>query len=160
MTRTRSLVGLGLWAALCLGAGAVGSVFTAGARSDWYVTLAKPPWTPPDWLFGPAWAALYLTMAVAAWLAWRKDGVRWPRAKAFFLAQLLLNALWPALFFGLRMPGAAFGELFALWVAVILTFILFWRVTWRAGLLLVPYLAWTGFAAGLNLAIWMMNIQM
>ena len=114
MTRTRSLVGLGVWAALCFGTGAAGSIFTAGATGDWYVTLAKPPWTPPGWLFGPVWAALYLMMAVAAWLVWRKGGVVSIGGLGLFVLQLGLNLAWPVLFFGFRLPGVAFGELCAL----------------------------------------------
>lgn len=146
--------------ALCFGTGAAGSLFTAAATGDWYVTLAKPPWTPPGWLFGPVWAALYLMMAVAAWLVWRRGGAVSIGGLGLFVLQLALNLAWPVLFFGFRLPGVAFGELCLLWAMVLLTLLVFWKVAWRAGLLLVPYLAWTTFAAALNLAIWLMNIQM
>lgn len=143
---------------LCLSAAAAGGVLTAVSVGDWYRSLAKPPWTPPDWLFGPVWTALYLCMAISAWLVWRKAG--WRRARAalgLFAVQLALNAAWSGIFFGMRRPGLAFVEILALWMSIAVTGVAFWsRSTWAA-LLLTPYLAWTSFAALLNFAIWKMN---
>jgi len=147
---------------LCLAAVAVAAVVgglgTRASLEDWYGRLAKPSWTPPGWLFGPAWTVLYLSMAVAAWLVWRTgDSGATTRALTVFAVQLGLNAIWPLLFFGLRMPGAAFVEIAVLWVAILVTVVVFWRSVPAAGLLLIPYLGWVTFAAALNLAIWRMN---
>lgn len=144
--------------ALCIGGGVLGAVITADSVRNWYPTLDKPSWTPPSWLFGPAWTVLYGMMAVAAWLVWRDAG--WPAARgalALFGVQLALNFAWSPLFFGLRNPGLAFAEILVLWVAIAATLIGFWRHSSVAALLMAPYLAWTTFAALLNFAIWRMN---
>jgi tryptophan-rich sensory protein len=125
---------------------------------EWYKNLAKPWWTPPDWLFGPVWTLLYLFMGVAAWLVWRRGGFQEARgALALFLVQLLLNALWSWVFFGLQQPGWAFLELSLLWLAIAATLAAFWRLVPAAGWLLAPYLAWVSFAGVLNFALWHLN---
>ncbi len=139
-------------------AAAIGGTATGGAVQDWYPTLAKPSWTPPAWLFGPVWTLLYIAMAVAAWLVWRRvgwDGAR--LALLMFFIQLTLNAVWSVVFFGLRNPGAAFAEIVVLWVAIVVTALLFWKVTPAAGWLFLPYLVWVSFATALNFAIWRLN---
>jgi len=158
MSAARSLLGLLAWIAACFSAGALGSVFTARAVADWYPQLSKPSWTPPSAVFGPVWSALYLMMALAAWLVWRSRGFsRATLPLALFAAQLLLNLAWSAIFFGLRLPGLAFAEILLLWALILATLIAFWRVTPLAGCLLLPYLAWVTFAAALNFAIWRLN---
>jgi tryptophan-rich sensory protein len=150
-----SAIGLIGWLAASMAAGVIGSRFTPGA---WYADLAKPAWTPPNAVFGPVWTALYVLMGVAAWLVWRRGGFSGaPVALGLFLAQLVLNALWSVLFFGLHLPGAAFAEILVLWAAILATTILFWRVQPAAGALLLPYLLWVGFAAALNLQLWRLN---
>jgi tryptophan-rich sensory protein len=145
--------------ALCLAVGAVGGWITARSIADWYPTLAKPAWTPPNALFGPVWTALYIMMAFAAWLVWRKDarfaGVR--LALILFFAQLALNFLWSFLFFGLRSPGLALIDIIVLLVVLILTVWAFFQQSRWAGLIMLPYLAWVGFATALNFAIWQLN---
>ncbi len=140
---------------LCLSAltAASGLRFQPG---PWYAALAKPAWTPPNWLFGPVWTVLYAAMAVAAWLVWRRTGVASP-ALAFYGLQLLLNGLWSWLFFGLHRPGLGMAEIGALVAAVAVTAGLFFRVSVPAGWLMVPYLAWVAFAAALNWALWRLN---
>lgn len=139
-------------------AAAIGGMATGGAVQDWYPTLAKPSWTPPAWLFGPVWTVLYIVMAVAAWLVWRRGGGDGARlALIVFFVQLILNAAWSIIFFGLRNPGAAFAEIVALWVAIVGTTLLFWKVTPVAGWLFLPYFLWVSFATALNFAIWRLN---
>ena len=122
----------------------------------WYATLAKPTWNPPNWIFGPVWTALYISMAVAAWLVWRKGGLwQWPLA--LFAVQLALNAAWSWLFFGFHMPGAAFVEIVALLAAIVATTIAFWPKSMAAGILMLPYLGWVAFASVLNFTIWRLN---
>ena len=97
-------------------------------------------------------------MAVAAWLVWREGGWKWQGlALGIFMIQWLLNALWTPLFFGMHRPGLAFAEIIALWLAITVTLLLFWRARPLAGLLLTPYLAWVSFAAFLNFTIWRLN---
>lgn len=142
-----------------LAAGAIGSVATAKAIPTWYAALAKPRFNPPEWLFGPAWTVLYLLMAVAAFLVW-KQGFGSPGVKlalAVFLLQLILNALWSVLFFGLRSPLAGMVDIVVMWVAILWTIVLFFRVSVPAGVMLLPYIAWVSFAAVLNAAILRLN---
>jgi len=150
-----SLLGLFGFFAANVAAALSGAFFRPG---EWYRGLAKPRWNPPDWLFGPAWAVLYTMIAVAGWLVWREHGVFGAAAAlAAYGVQLLLNAAWSAIFFGLRRPELAFAELVVFWVAILVTVVLFWPLQRIAALLLLPYLAWVAFAGVLNLTLWRMN---
>ncbi|MBB5689720.1 tryptophan-rich sensory protein [Roseomonas alkaliterrae] len=132
-----------------------GALFPPG---EWYRGLAKPAWNPPDWAFGPAWTVLYVMIAVSGWLVWRKAGFAGAAVPlAAYGVQLLLNAAWSAIFFGMRRPDLAFYELVVFWVAILVTIVLFWPVHRTAALLLLPYLAWVSFAGALNLTLWRMN---
>lgn len=135
-------------------AGTVVGLATNADGSRWYRRLAKPAWTPPDAVFGPVWSVLYLLMGVAAVLVARAGG-RAPRsavrpALGLFGVQLLLNLGWSIVFFGARRVRLAGVELAALWVSIAITVVAFLRVRLLAGLLLLPYLAWTTFAGALN----------
>jgi tryptophan-rich sensory protein len=123
--------------------------------AGYYASLVKPSWSPPAWVFGPVWTALYLMMAVAAWLVWRQGGWRAQRAPlSLYLLQLALNALWTPVFFGLRSPGLALVVIVSLGAAIVLTGRAFRPVSRVASWLLVPYLVWVVFAAALNFSIW------
>ncbi len=151
---------LGLLAslALCFAVSGLGGLITAQSVGTWYQDLAKPVFNPPDWVFAPVWTTLYLLMAVAAWRVWRRAGWRDGRAAlTAFGGQLALNLGWSATFFGLRMPGSALAVVLVLLAAIAVTTRLFWAVDRPAGLLLVPLLAWVGFATALNAAIWLLN---
>ena len=140
---------------LSFSAATVGGFFTPG---EWYAQLAKPSWNPPSWVFGPVWTVLYTTIGVSACLVWRDQGIGGARAAfAVYVAQLVLNAIWSWLFFGLHRPGIALVEIVVLWAAILATIILFRRVSRLAAALLVPYLLWVGFAAILNAALWRLN---
>jgi tryptophan-rich sensory protein len=144
--------------AACFGAALVGSAFTAPSIPEWYESLIKPFFTPPSWLFGPVWTTLYLAMAFAGWLVWRGGSTSTTALPlALFGGQLVLNALWSVLFFGLRSPGVALAEILVLWAAILATLLLFLRISQVAGWLLAPYLAWATFAALLNFEIWRLN---
>ncbi len=137
-------------------AGWIGAQFKPG---DWYQSLVKPGWTPPGIAFPIAWTVLYALMSVAAWLVWKKRG---QDASAFnallvFAVQLVLNAAWSWIFFGRHQMGFALLEMSALWGTILVTLLLFWRVSATAGILLVPYLLWVSFALALNAAIWKRN---
>jgi len=154
----KQAVVLVLFIVVCLGVGFLGSKYTSQSIPDWYSQIKKPAWTPPNWLFAPVWTFLYISMAVAAWLVWRNLGVTGSYASMIlFVLQLALNALWSYLFFGLRMPGLAFLDIVALFVAIVLTAMLFWRYVALAGVLMLPYIVWVGYASTLNWAIWRMN---
>lgn len=101
------------WIIASFSAGGIGAFFMPGA---WYDALNKPSWNPPGWIFGPVWSALYAMMAVSAWLIWQRGGFpKQSKPLLWFSVQLLLNALWSPLFFGLHQPGIAFGEILLLW---------------------------------------------
>lgn len=153
---TKQIVALIISLAICFSAAGIGSLATTPNIATWYAGLAKPSWNPPNWLFGPVWTFLYISMAVAAWLVWRKDGLwQWPLA--LFAIQLALNAAWSWLFFGFHMPGAAFIEIVALLAAILATTIAFWPRSMAAGILMLPYLGWVAFASILNFTIWRLN---
>jgi len=145
--------------AVTFSAALIGSLFTREAVPDWYANLNKPSFTPPNWLFGPVWTILYLLMAISALIVWQK-GLANPAIKialALYLLQLILNALWSVIFFGLNMPMLAFIEIILLWSAIGLTIFAFARVSILAAVLLVPYILWVSFAAALNFFIWLLN---
>jgi benzodiazapine receptor len=138
-------------------AGISGAV-TIGSVHSWYLTLAKPPFNPPNWLFGPVWTILYIAMAVAAWRVWRQRGQKTVRgALTLYGVQMALNFAWSLIFFGLHRVGAALIDILALVVALAATVIVFWRRDAFAGALMAPYLAWVSFAAVLNFALWRLN---
>jgi tryptophan-rich sensory protein len=134
-----------------IAAASFGAVFKPG---DWYLSLAKPTWTPPNWLFAPVWTTLYVMIALAGWLAWRRQG---GLLFAVWIAALLLNAAWSWLFFGRHWIGVALVDITALWCAIAGFMALAWRPAPAAGLLFAPYLLWVGFAGLLNLRIWQLN---
>jgi tryptophan-rich sensory protein len=124
----------------------------------WYASLAKPAWTPSNALFGPVWTVLYVLMGVAAWLVWKRAGFRGAGAAlALFVVQLVLNALWSYVFFGLHRISAAFLDIVVLWAVILVVTVLFWRKVRMAGVLMLPYLIWVGYASCLNFALWQMN---
>ena len=155
----KDLLSLALAVVICLGIGLSGTFFTAPNIPTWYATLQKPAFNPPNWLFGPVWTLLYLSMGVAAFLVW-KEGLAKKEvefALGLFAIQLLLNALWTPLFFSLHWVLIAFIEIIVLWLFILLTIIKFYRLSKAAGLLLVPYLLWVSFASFLNFSIWLLN---
>jgi benzodiazapine receptor len=155
----RNIVKLIVSIVACQCAGLIGSLATTPNIPTWYATLEKAFFTPPSWLFAPAWITLYLLMAVAAFLIWRKglahDGVKC--ALTLFLVQLVLNALWSVVFFGLQSPLYGMVVILALWIAILLTIIKFFKLSVAAGSLMLPYILWVSFASALNIAIWVLN---
>jgi benzodiazapine receptor len=138
-------------------AAAVGALGSADA-GRFYAQLALPSWAPPGWIFGPVWSALYALMGIAAWLVWRaRPAAGIGKALALFGAQLAANCLWSWLFFHWHRGAAAFVEVLILWALILATIVAFRRISPVASILMLPYLAWVTFAAGLNLAIWRLN---
>jgi translocator protein len=140
--------------------GAAAGIFFA--PGEWYDALRKPAFNPPNWIFGPVWTTLYVSMAVALWLV-RRDRNASPalrrRASVWFAIQFMLNLLWTPLFFGLQSPLLAMLDISLLWLAVIATMKAFHRVRPLGAWLLLPYLAWIMFAAVLNASIWLLNLS-
>lgn len=140
-------------------AGGAGSVFTTGAIANWYASLERPSFTPPNWIFGPVWTTLYFLMGIAAYLVFN-EGFSKKEVKlalSVFAVQLILNVLWSFIFFGLKSPGLALFEIIVLWFSILTTIVIFYRISKPASFLLVPYLLWTTFAALLNVAIFKLN---
>lgn len=139
-------------------AGIVGSFFTISKINSWYAGLIKPEFSPPNWVFGPVWNILYLLMGISLFLVLisKKSKDRSLGIKLFY-AQLILNALWSMVFFGLENPLGAFLIILVLWSSIFATIKIFFRVNKTAGYLLLPYIAWVTFAAFLNLAIVILN---
>jgi tryptophan-rich sensory protein len=154
---TSPVLGLIGWIVVTFVAAAAGTIASLDA-APFYATLVRPSWAPPAAVFGPVWTALYLAMAVAAWLVWKERGFEGSRgALTLFVAQLACNALWSWLFFAWHHGGAALADIALLWVLVAATIAAFRRVRPLAAALLLPYLAWITFAAALNYAVWQRN---
>jgi len=156
--RGRQALALALLLLLCLAVGYLGSLVTGPAVAEWYPTLALPDWRPPNSLFAPVWTALYVAMAVAAWLVWRKRP--WPEPRAallLFAVQLAANFAWSFLFFGARSPLLGLLDIALLLALIAMTLAAFWRRDRLAGALFVPYLAWVAFATALNAWIYLEN---
>lgn len=154
----RQALGLVGWLGATAVTGAIGAIASSGA-AGFYGQLVQAPWAPPAWLFGPVWSLLYVLMAVSAWLVWRARGFQGAATTALtlFAAQLLANALWTWLFFAWQQGAVALAEILVLWVLIAATLRAFWRLHRLAALLLLPYLAWVGFAAALNFSLWRLN---
>lgn len=145
--------------ALCQAAGIVAALATAQSVRTWYPTLAKPSFTPPNWLFGPVWILLYALMGIALYLVWQRaqEGLEVRKALVVFFVQLLLNVLWSFIFFGLQSPFWALIEILVLWLFILATIAIFWKISRAASVLLVPYSVWVTYAAALTYALWRLN---
>lgn len=145
---------------ICLSVEVMSWYFTHTSVRDWYPRLIKPSWTPPSWVFGPVWTLLYLMMATSAWLIWKEvDGSKQSLVPyLLFSLQLLLNLLWSALFFVLKSPFLALVDITALWGMILATILAFFPLSWKAALLLLPYLLWVTYALALNFSIWWLNV--
>jgi translocator protein len=145
---TKLILSLGL----SLGTGILGSFFTVSSIPTWYVTLNKPFFSPPNWIFGPVWTILYVLIGISLYLVWTKKKV-----PSVFWIQLFLNAIWSIIFFGLRNPAFALINIIALWIVIILTIRSFYTINKLSANLLYPYFVWVSFASILNFSIWILN---
>ncbi|MBU1120469.1 tryptophan-rich sensory protein [Candidatus Micrarchaeota archaeon] len=139
--------------------GIIGSFFTAPSITSWYAAIQKPFFTPPNWVFAPVWTTLFLLMGISLYLVWEKGlSDRKVRiALSVFGIQLILNIVWSLLFFGLQNPFLAFIEIILLWISILATIILFYRISVKASILLIPYIVWVSIAALLNYSVWILN---
>lgn len=140
-------------------AGIIGSVFTSPSIPTWYAGIIKPTFSPPNWVFGPVWTTLFALMGIASYIVWKKGFERREVriALGMFALQLILNVTWSLIFFGLQNPALAFLEIIALWLAIALTIVSFYRINKNAAYLLIPYILWVSFAMFLNYTIWSLN---
>lgn len=160
----RSVLALVLFLAIAYAVAGLGSLATIQNVDGWYADAEKAFWTPPNAVFGPVWTVLYALMSVAAWLVWRRpaDAAR-RRALTAYVVQLVLNAIWTPVFFGLYplVGGAALWGALAIVVAldvlVLVTMLRFWRVSRVAAVLLIPYWAWVLYATTLKAAAAVLN---
>jgi len=140
--------------------GYLSSITTQSSINTWYPTLIKPSFNPPNWLFAPVWTLLFIMMGIAAGMIWnqlenQRELVK--KALLFFTVQLLLNALWSYLFFGLNNVLLALIEVILLWLVIYETFHIFKKIDKKAAYLFIPYLIWVAFAAVLNGSIYYLN---
>jgi len=152
-----------LWRPVAVAALAAIAVATLGALmtdlGTWYAGLTKPSWQPPDWMFPPAWTAIFALSAIAGVVAWRNA----PDARAreailvLFALNGFLNILWSALFFRLKRPDWALYEVALFWLSILLLIVVLARWSKVSSLLLVPYLGWVSFAAFLNYTVVRLN---
>ncbi len=148
-----SILSLGAFLVIVLAVASTGILFKPGT---WYNGLAKPSWTPPNLTFPIVWTVLYVLIAVSGWRVYEAVGLA-PLPFAIFALQLVLNAAWSWLFFGLRRPDLAFADILALGAAILANIAMFAPIDAVAAWLLVPYLAWVCLAAGLNRSVWRRN---
>lgn len=148
---TKSLV---FYIAMPLIVGALSALFTMGAMKD-FALINKPPLSPPAWLFPVAWTILYVLMGIASYLVSKEKNS--DLALLFYTVQLFFNFLWSIIFFNFQNYLFAFVWLVALWILILITTVLFWRLNKTAGLLMIPYLLWVTFAGYLNFAIYLLN---
>jgi tryptophan-rich sensory protein len=134
--------------------GAQGSLRGLG---EWYSSLQKPPFNPPNWLFAPEWTTLYLLMGIAAFQIWQSKSARRPLALTVYAVQLLLNGLWSWIFFAWQRLLESAIEISVMWVLIVVTMVLFGQIHRRASWMLTPYLAWVSFATVLNWTIYGLN---
>lgn len=138
-------------------AGGLGAYFTFSSVRDWYLTINRPSWNPPNWIFGPVWTTLYVLMGIACYLIWKSEHPQKKQLLTLYFVQLGLNTLWSPAFFGAQSPFLGLVVIIPLWAMILTCIIQFKKVsTWVSGLM-VPYLLWVSFATALNSAIWWLN---
>lgn len=142
---------------ICQFVGIIGSIFTASSVTNWYVTLEKPDFTPPGWIFAPIWVIMYFLMGISLYLLWISKTKDNRKAFTVFAVQLILNASWSFLFFGLKSPLYGLIDILFLLAAVILTILFLYKISVLATALLFPYLVWVVFATVLNYNILLLN---
>lgn len=145
-------VSLAVFIALVFGAALTGAKYMPG---PWYETLSKPWWTPPNWLFAPAWTVLYLMIAVAGWRVWQAEG--FGPVLLVWAIGLAFNAAWSYLMFGAHRIDLALVDAVAMWLSIVAFIFLARKVDGTASLLFVPYLVWVSYATALNAKILQLN---
>ena len=144
--------------ALPLSLGAIAGMFTAQSVPEWYATLNRPSFNPPNWIFGPVWTTLYILMGISLFLIWKQDaGKARNLAISIFFLQLLLNFAWSFIFFYFNNIGLALVEIILLWISLVVMLVLFYRIKPMAAYINIPYILWVSFAAVLNGSYYFLN---
>lgn len=144
--------------AIPVATGLIASWFTAQSVNNWYASLERPSFAPPNWVFGPVWTFLYLLMGVSLYLIWRQPpGSQKEKALFIFGLQLACNFIWSFLFFYLNNPAMALVDIVILWLLILLMLVRFFKLKPMAAWLNIPYLLWVSFATALNAAFWYLN---
>jgi translocator protein len=144
--------------ALPLSIGAVAGIFTSEAVSEWFATLNRPSFSPPNWVFGPVWTTLYILIGISFFLIWKQEASsQRKQAIIVFLAQLVLNFAWSFIFFYFNKIGLALIEIVLLWISIIFMLVLFYKLKPLAAYLNIPYLLWVTFATILNSGYYLLN---
>jgi tryptophan-rich sensory protein len=157
--RIKNIVKLILCILLSQSAGIIGAIFTAPGFSGWYQSLNKPSFNPPGWVFSPVWITLYTLMGISLYLVINKNVKFDDKVSGliFFAVQLVLNASWPIVFFGMKSIFGGFIFIILLWGSILLTILNFYKISKTSSVLLIPYLLWVSFAAVLNYSIYKLN---
>ncbi len=143
---------------LPLSLGSLAGIFTAQSIPEWYATLRRPSFNPPNWIFGPVWTTLYILMGISFFLIWKQDaGKERNLAILVFLLQLLLNFSWSFIFFYFNMIGFALVEIILLWISIVIMLVLFYKIKPMAAYINLPYLLWVTFATILNASYYFLN---
>jgi translocator protein len=143
---------------ICQMAGIIGSVFTMPKIASWYTTLQMPWFTPPNWVFGPVWITLFTLMGISLYMIWeKKSDKRFRTSMYIFGAQFFVNIFWNFLFFGLESPMLGLVSIVILWALIALTIEEFYRISKKAGLILLPYIIWVSIATALNFYVFILN---
>jgi translocator protein len=137
--------------------GGLGALVTVSSVESWYQTIEKPSFTPPSWVFGPAWTTLYILMGIALFLLWKSNHPLKKQALWLFGIQLFLNGIWSPAFFGLESPILGLFIIIPLWIMIIVCIKVFFKINKAASYLMIPYLLWVSFATVLNASIWYLN---
>jgi len=143
---------------LPLGAGAIAGMFTSQAVPEWYASLNRPSFNPPNWVFGPVWTTLYILMGFSLFIIWKQNaGKERNLAILVFLLQQILNFGWSFIFFYFNMIGVALIEIILLWISIVIMLKLFYKINPIAAYINIPYLLWVTFAGILNTAYYFLN---
>lgn len=143
---------------LPLSLGAIAGMFTSQSVPEWYATLNRPSFNPPNWIFGPVWTTLYILMGISFFLIWKQEASKERnRAILIFLLQLLLNFAWSFIFFYFNMIGLALVEIILLWISIVLMLVVFYKIKPIASYFNIPCLLWVTFATVLNASYYILN---
>lgn len=143
---------------LTLSIGALGGFATASSIGSWYVTLNKPFFNPPNYLFGPVWTTLYILMGISFFIILQSPiSTLRKKATRVFCVQLFLNFCWSFIFFKFQLLGFALIEIIIMWVAILSMILVFKKINILAAYLQIPYLIWVSFATLLNASLWWLN---
>jgi benzodiazapine receptor len=143
---------------LPLSLGAIAGMFTSQSVPEWYATLNRPSFNPPNWIFGPVWTSLYILMGISFFLIWKQEASKVRnRAILIFLLQLLLNFAWSFIFFFFNLIGLALVEIILLWISIVMMLVVFYKIKPVASYINIPYLLWVTFATVLNASYYILN---